>query len=124
MRWLVRVLAVALIALSLPPIERQASHNACATSACLCKDCGGGAQCCCVLAEQGLEKALSLTQCDRAQQHEKALRALPRLVPASVALITLPGLCFAGYHLLSLSPVSRAVLPRDPPPRSLQVALG
>lgn len=122
MRWQVRVLAVALIALSLPPIERQASHNA--VAACTCKDCAGGSQCCCALEEKGLGKALSLTQCDRAQQHEKALRTLPRLVPASVALITLPGLCFAGYHPLSLSPVSRAVLPRDPPPRSLQVALG
>lgn len=122
MRWIVRLLALALMALSMPPIERQANRNVHGVAACFCKDCSGGDQCCCALKGEGLGKAISLTHCDRAQQHEKALRAAPRFVPPPIALIALPELRFVGYHPLVVSPVSRVVLPRDPPPRPLQVA--
>jgi len=93
---------------------RRESHPGC-----FCRDCAGGEQCCCVRADSGLAKAATLSQCDRVAQQVASIFSMPRWLPHEPLLIPAPIFSFAGYHPLTLLPLSRSIAPRDPPPRTL-----
>jgi hypothetical protein len=61
---------------------------------------------------------MAQSQCDRAEQQQLALTVMPRMVSATPWVIPAPRLVFVPYAQLRLSPLSRALVPRSPPPRA------
>ncbi|MCX7925131.1 MAG: hypothetical protein N2554_04900 [Fimbriimonadales bacterium] len=102
------------------------SESRCDVAICKCRDCAGGANCCCAKARTPLEQAMALSQCDRAEQQQLALSGMPRVIFTTELIIPAPQLAFLPYVPLYLSPLYRSIVPRSPPPRSsfrLPVAL-
>ncbi len=89
----------------------------CDVAICKCRDCAGGANCCCAQAKTPLEQAMAFSQCDRAEQQQLVLTAMPRAVCAAELIIPAPQLRFLPYFPLYLSPLYRVIVPRSPPPR-------
>jgi len=94
------------------------SRPRCDVAVCKCRDCAGGANCCCVRARTPLEQAIAQSQCDRAEQQQLALTVMPRMVSAMPWVIPAPRLVFVPCAQLCLSPLSRTLVPRSPPPRA------
>ncbi len=116
MIWLL-VAVVGVLGTSLPPLPVNPVGNR--HPGCFCWDCAGGDKCCCVHLDSGIAKAVALSQCDRAQQQEIAVFSIPRWIASEPITIVAPVFVFAGYHPVVISPLSRSVAPRDPPPRCL-----
>ncbi len=111
-------LIVALLLTSLPPLGMLAPRKrSCQVPTCYCRDCGGGAQCCCALRESGLEKLVALSQCDRAEKTVLALRTMPSAVLTPSLTISDIPLLFTGLQIVAFTPLRRFFAPRDPPPR-------
>ncbi|MCS6923449.1 MAG: hypothetical protein NZM10_03635 [Fimbriimonadales bacterium] len=89
----------------------------CDVAVCKCRDCAGGAHCCCAQAQTPLQQTVALFQCDRAEQQQWALALMPRVVATAPLNLPLPALIFLPYCPLQLKPLSRSVVPRSPPPR-------
>jgi len=94
------------------------SRPRCDVAVCKCRDCAGGANCCCVRARTPLEQAIAQSQCDRAEQQQLALTVMPRMATTTPIVLPAPRLVFVPYLPLRLSPLSRAIVPRSPPPRA------
>lgn len=99
----------------IPYQKAQMSHH----SGCFCRDCAGGDQCCCARVDSGVANTVTLNPCDRAAQQVAAGFSMPRWAHHEPLLVPAPLMLFAGYHPFVLSPISRSVAPRDPPPRAL-----
>ncbi len=111
-------LIVALLFASLPPIGFfTQGKRSCTVPTCFCRDCRGGAQCCCALRESGLGKLVALSQCDRAEKTVLALRAMPSAVLTPKITLSLIPLLFTGLHPIAFTPLLRFLSPHDPPPR-------
>ena len=93
------------------------SRPRCDVAVCRCRDCAGGANCCCARARTPLEKAMALSQCDRAEQQQLALTVMPRMVTTASWVIPAPLFAFLPFLSLHLHPLVRTVVPRSPPPR-------
>jgi len=94
------------------------SRPRCNVAVCKCRDCAGGANCCCARARTPLEQVIAQSQCDRAEQQQLDLTVMPRMVSATPWVIPAPRLVFVPYAQLRLSPLSRSIVPRSPPPRA------
>jgi hypothetical protein len=93
---------------------RRESHPGC-----YCRDCSGGAQCCCVRANSEQGKLLSLTRCDRAEQLKEAIfSSLHWWIPHPPVLPS-HSLRFRGYTPLDMQTSYRSVDLPAPPPRPL-----
>jgi hypothetical protein len=64
------------------------SRPRCDVAVCKCRDCAGGANCCCARARTPLEQMMAQSRCDRAEQQQLALTVMPRM--ASVTLWAIP----------------------------------
>jgi hypothetical protein len=93
------------------------SRPRCDVAVCKCRDCSGGANCCCARARTPLEQMMAQSRCDRAEQQQLALTVMPRMASAMSWAIPTPRLVFFPYTQLCLSPLSRSIVPRSPPPR-------
>ncbi|MEN3000689.1 MAG: hypothetical protein ABDI19_02475 [Armatimonadota bacterium] len=117
-RWALLLAVVAGLTGSFMPFPfgqaRRESHPGC-----FCRDCAGGEACCCVRADTGVAKAVALSRCDRAEQQVASLVSMPRWLAQEPLLIPAPTFAFISYHPFIISPLSRSVAPRDPPPRTL-----
>jgi len=51
---------------------------------CKCRDCAGGANCCCARARTPLEQMMAQSRCDRAEQQQLALTVMPRMASAII----------------------------------------
>jgi hypothetical protein len=113
------LLLVALVLGQTPAVGwREAfSRPRCDVAVCKCRDCAGGVNCCCARARTPLEQMMAQSQCDRAEQQQLALTVMPRMASAMSWAIPTPGLVFFPYTQLGLSPLSRSIVPRSPPPR-------
>jgi len=60
---------------------------------------------------------MAQSRCDRAEQQQLALTVMPRMVSVTSWAIPAPRFVFVPYTQLRLSPLSRAIVPRSPPPR-------
>jgi hypothetical protein len=114
--WLL-VAVVGVLGTSLPPMPVSPVDNR--HPGCFCRDCAGGEKCCCTRAKSGAEKAVALSQCDRAQQQVAAIFSATRWMASEAITIAVPLCVFVGYHPIVISSLSRSVVPRDPPPRLL-----
>lgn len=126
MRGLQWVLIVVLLMGQVPAAAwRSAWHKPrCDVRVCKCRACAGGALCCCAQARSPLEQLMLQANCDRAEQEQLLLVAMPRLAPTSPLLVPAPTFSFALHHALVQTPLSRAVVPRSPPPRPSFKQLG
>jgi hypothetical protein len=61
---------------------------------------------------------MAQSQCDRAEQQQLALTVMPRMALTTSWVIPAPHFAFVPYTELCLSPLSRAIVPRSPPPRA------
>lgn len=93
------------------------SRPRCDVAVCKCRDCAGGANCCCARARTPLEQMMAQSRCDRAEQQQLALTVMPRMASVTLWAIPAPRFVFVPYTQLCLSPLSRAIIPRSPPPR-------
>jgi hypothetical protein len=93
------------------------SRPRCNVAVCKCRDCAGGVNCCCARARTPLEQMMAQSQCDRAKQQQLALTVTPRIALATSWAIPTLRLVFVPYAQLCLSPLSRSIVPRSPPPR-------
>jgi len=114
--WLL-VAVIGVLGTALPPLPVNPVGNR--HPGCFCWDCAGGDKCCCTRAKSGAEKAVALSQCDRAQQQEAVIFSVSRWMASEAPTIAAPVFVFAGYHPVAISPLSRSVSPREPPPRCL-----
>jgi hypothetical protein len=94
------------------------SKPRCNVAVCKCRDCAGGANCCCAKARTPLEQMMAQSQCDRTEQEQLALTVMPRMVFAPELTVPAPRLTFVGIETQALQFASRTVIPRSPPPRS------
>ncbi|MFN3690240.1 MAG: hypothetical protein ACK4UU_04860 [Fimbriimonadales bacterium] len=90
----------------------------CTVAVCQCRDCAGGSNCCCARAKTPLERAMTLSQCDRAEQQQLALTSMPRAILNPEFSLPTPPLAFLPYAPIYLSPLYRCIVPPSPPPRS------
>jgi len=60
---------------------------------------------------------MAQSQCDRAEQQQLALTVMPRMALATPIVLAAPILVFVPYLPSCLSPLSRSIVPRSPPPR-------
>jgi hypothetical protein len=93
------------------------SRPRCDVAVCKCRDCAGGANCCCARACTPLEQIMAQSRCDRAEQQQLALTVMPRMATTTPIALPAPTIAFLPYLPLCLSPLSRAIIPRSPPPR-------
>ena len=93
------------------------SRPRCDVAVCKCRDCAGGANCCCARARTPLEQMMAQSRCDRAEQQQLALTVMPRMATTTPIALPAPTIAFLLYIPLCLSPLSRAIIPRSPPPR-------
>ncbi|MFN4032515.1 MAG: hypothetical protein ACK4ME_02665 [Fimbriimonadales bacterium] len=94
------------------------SKPRCDVAVCKCRDCAGGANCCCAQAHTPLEQAIARSHCDRAEQEQLALMFLPRAtVPPPLAIAT-PRFAYVTVQRTTLLLRSLTLTPRSPPPRS------
>jgi hypothetical protein len=93
------------------------SRPRCDVAVCKCRDCAGGANCCCARARTPLEQMMAQSRCDRAEQQQLALTVMPRMATTTPIALPAPTIAFLPYLPLRLSPLSRAIVPRSPPPR-------
>ena len=93
------------------------SRPRCNVAVCKCRDCAGGANCCCARARTPLEQMMAQSRCDRAEQQQLALTVMPRMATTTPIALPAPIIAFLPYLPLRLSPLSRAIVPRSPPPR-------
>ncbi|MDM7461986.1 MAG: hypothetical protein P3X24_010130 [bacterium] len=94
------------------------SKSRCDVAVCQCRDCAGGANCCCAKARTPLEQAIARSHCDRAEQEQLALTVLPRVIFTPPLAIAAPRYMFVIIHRVSPRWVSQTLVPRSPPPRS------
>ncbi|MDW8107683.1 MAG: hypothetical protein RMK45_09435 [Armatimonadota bacterium] len=114
------VLLVALLLGQTPSVGwREAfSKPRCSVAWCKCRSCAGGTQCCCAKARSPLEQVVLQSHCDRAEREQLApMAALPMTTTPAVA-VSLPRFVFLPYRALSLSPLTRPIVPRSPPPEA------
>ncbi|OYT68701.1 MAG: hypothetical protein CFK48_10685 [Armatimonadetes bacterium CP1_7O] len=113
------VLLLALVLSRTPAIGwREAfSKPRCDVAICKCRDCAGGANCCCAKARTPLEQVMAQSQCDRAEQEQLALTEMPRMAFAPEILAPAPRLVWATIELQAPQLLSRTIVPRSPPPR-------
>jgi hypothetical protein len=100
------------------------SRPRCDVAVCKCRDCAGGANCCCVRARTPLEQAIAQSQCDRAEQQQLALTVMPRMATTTPIALPAPIIAFLPYLPLRLSPLSRSYRSaQSAAPRLLQTGM-